>query len=213
MSHGHAPHEEAEHAAHHSQGPFDRRVAMTMVAVAALLAGVKVLGHRTHNETLGYQIEAGVYHSKANVQHTQESDQWNFYQAKKMRQHLYESQSELLASLAPADKGTDPAVQKKLEAWGKQAKRYRTETNEIKKKAEEHHKAAKKDEEKAGQYQEKSEHKHHQSAFFDLGELGVELALVLCSVAILTKRPPFWYGGMAVCAVGLVVVLAGFFVH
>ncbi len=211
MTHG-QPHEEAEHAAHHAADPFDRRVAMAMVVVAALLACVKVLGHRTHNDTLGYQIKSGVHHSQANVEHTQESDQWNFYQAKKMRQHLYESQSELLVALAP-EKQNDPAVKKKLEAWGKQAKRYRAETKEIQKKADEHKASAVEHQKEAHKYEERSEHKHHQSTFFDLGELCVELALVLCSVAILTKRPPFWYAGMGICGAGLVVVALGFLAY
>ena len=77
MAHG-QPHEEAEHAQHHAADPFDKRVAMTMVVIAALLAGVKVLGHRTHNDTLGYQIKAGVTNTEA-------SNLWNFFQAKKMR--------------------------------------------------------------------------------------------------------------------------------
>ena len=75
MTHGN-PHDEAEHASHHAQDPFDKRVAMSMVVIAALLAMVKVLGHRTHNDTLAFQIEAGVHH-------TQQSDQWNFFQAKR----------------------------------------------------------------------------------------------------------------------------------
>lgn len=245
MPHEHAPHEEAEHAAHHSQDPFDKRVAMTMVVIAALLAAVRVLGHRSHNDTLSYQIEA-------NVHHTQESDQWSYFQAKKNRQYLYESQADLLTLLAPGD-GKDlpadadllavaavkeeakPAPKKKkkgglseegkqqveelikkkelsreaavrIVTWKEQAKQYRREADAIEANA-------KLQQEEAKNYQKKSEHKHHQSAFFDLGELGVELALVLSSVAILTKRPPFWYGGMAVGALGLVVVAIGFFVH
>ena len=43
-----------------------------------------------------------------------------------------------------------------------------------------------------------------------LGELGIELALVLCSVAVLTKRPGFWYSGMAFGLVGLAVSLSSF---
>jgi hypothetical protein len=89
MSHGHAS-QEGEHAAHAAHDPFDRRVAMSMVAIAAILAAVKVLGHRTHNETLQYQIEAG-------VAHTQESDQWNFFQAKKMREVVAELRATLLS--------------------------------------------------------------------------------------------------------------------
>ena len=36
---------------------------------------------------------------------------------------------------------------------------------------------------------EESERAHHRADRFDLGELGVELALVLCSLAVLTAAP------------------------
>src|SRR5262245_12899445 len=99
MTHGHA-HEEAEHASHHAFDPFDRRVAMSMVVIAAVLAAVKVLGHRTHNDTLAYQIKAG-------VAHTQESDQWNFFQAKKMREVLAELRAALAVPQFSAGKTED----------------------------------------------------------------------------------------------------------
>ena len=86
------------------------------------------------------------------------------------------------------------------------AARYRAESRLILNNAAAKHKDAAK-------YREKSEHKHHQADYFDLGELGVELALVLSSVAILTKRPGFWSGGLAVGVVGLIFVAIGFFVH
>src|SRR5437868_650255 len=89
MAHGN-PHEEAEHVQHAAHDPFDRRVAITMVVVAAVLAAVKVVGHRTHNAHLAYQIKAG-------VAHTQESDQWNFFQSKKMREVLAWLEANLLS--------------------------------------------------------------------------------------------------------------------
>lgn len=249
MTHGAGPHEEAEHAQHHSQDPFDRRVAMTMVIVAALLAAIRVAAHRAHNDTLRYQIQA-------NVHHTQESDQWNFFQAKKGRQHLYESQSELLQALklmnktqaeqiknlvanikkaaaeeeeeeelAAAEKKPDAAngkpagkekkrkkggkkgsVEEYVRDWADQAAGYKAESAEIQE-------AAKKQKELAEKDQQASEHWHHRSNYFDMGELGVELALVLCSVAILSKRPGYWYGGMILGVIGVVVALLGFVAH
>jgi hypothetical protein len=253
MTHGHA-HEEAEHASHHAADPFDRRVAMSMVVIAAVLAAVKVMGHRTHNETLAYQI-------KANVAHTQESDQWNFFQAKKMREVLAELRAALAVPEVRAGKTDEqwlaeiekdlkettenldkPPMPRDLPPVSEQAKaalerarkdrdrlkktypsvkpeqleryyeaklmaaRYRTDSRIVLNQAAKKHEAAEKD-------QEKSEHKHHQADYFDLGELGVELALVLASVAILTKRAGYWYGGLALGAVGLVAVAVGFFVH
>jgi hypothetical protein len=242
MTHGHA-HEEAEHASHHAGSPFDKRVAMSMVVIAALLAAVKVLGHRTHTDTLNYQIEA-------NVNHTKESDQWNYFQAKKNRQYLYEADADLLAFLgrktgpmaadlpdeaiafAPADKPKAEKKKKKAEltpedekevarlqeqglsrdaaqrvaTWRSQARIYREDAQKIEAEAN-------KLQEEAKGYQAKSHHKHDQSFYFDMGELFVELAIVLCSVAILTKQRSFWFGGMAVCLFGLVVVAMGYFVH
>jgi hypothetical protein len=251
MTHGHA-HEEAEHAQHHAHDPFDKRVAMTMVIVAAVLAAVKVLGHRTHNDTLSYQIAA-------NVRHTKESDQWSYFQAKKNRQYLYEADADLLALLAlrqsraaaaadllpraedalarllvaaeaPAPepvkkkkkgqlsaedeklitalvkKGLPRDAATRIVTWRANARRYRADADQIE--AE-----ARKLQKEALEYQKKSEHKHHQAFYFDMGELGVELALVLCSVAILSKQRGFWYGGIAVGMLGLVVVSVGFFIH
>jgi hypothetical protein len=249
MTHGHA-HEEAEHASHHAQDPFDRRVAMSMVVIAAVLAAVKVAGHRTHNEVLKYQI-------KANVAHTQASDQWSYFQAKKNRLYLYESEAQLLAlicagnakklaaaeldeldlilakadkadkaeknekkpkkkrELSPEDhkavealvsKGLTPDQAKQVVIWQSQARRYTKEADDIQKEAEDLVKEGK-------HYQHDSEHAHHQADYFDLGELGVELALVLSSVAILTRRPSYWFAGLAVGGAGLVSVLLGFFMH
>jgi hypothetical protein len=243
MTHGNV-HEEAEHSSHHAFAPFDKRVAMSMVVIAALLAAVKVLGHRTHTDTLNYQIES-------NVNHTKESDQWNYFQAKKNRQYLYEAQADLLAYLgrksaplkadlpddelvafAPVDKPKPEKKKKKPEltpedekecarleqqglardaaervvSWRAQARIYRQDATEIEKEANGLQKEAEK-------YQAKSHHKHEQSFYFDMGELFIELAIVLCSVAILTKMAPFWLGGMAVSLFGLCVVAMGFLVH
>src|SRR5579872_4306553 len=84
---GHTPDqhvEHAEHAEHHAQDPFFKRVAMTIAIIAAVLAGVTLLSHRGHTETLSLQADANIHHTKA-------SDQWNFYQAKNIRSYLYQA--------------------------------------------------------------------------------------------------------------------------
>src|SRR5438445_140893 len=69
--------EHAEHARHAAHDPFDRRVAMTMAIVAAVLACVTMLSHRSHNETLrlqsdslGIKNEAIHFQSQSNIFHT-----------------------------------------------------------------------------------------------------------------------------------------------
>jgi hypothetical protein len=37
--------------------------------------------------------------------------------------------------------------------------------------------------------------------------------LILCSVAVLTKRQEFWYGGLVAALIGVVVAATAFFVH
>ena len=51
MSHGTEHHlEHAEHAQHQAHDPFDRRVAVSMAIMAAVLAGVTLASHRGHTE-------------------------------------------------------------------------------------------------------------------------------------------------------------------
>jgi len=73
--------EQTATAAHMS---VDRRVAMTSPIIAPVLAARAMLSHRGHNETMMLQPWANIFHTKA-------SDAWNFYQAKKNRQYLYEA--------------------------------------------------------------------------------------------------------------------------
>ena len=250
MTHGN-PHDEAEHAAHHASDPFDKRIAMSMVVIAAVLATVKVIGHRTHNETLAYQIKSG-------VAHTQESDKWNFFQSKKMREVLARQEAKLLMQgMTPGKPVTSPNAalpnrDKRIAALTKEftdedvpkptkaaedivaaaeksyrtmlasgyaaaqaervveaeltAQRYALEGKAIAA-------AAKEKQDAAAAYTAKSDHKHHQADYFDLGELGVELALVLSSVAILTKRAAYWYSGLTLGVIGVVVAAMGFLPH
>src|SRR4051794_39260309 len=90
--------EHAEHTQHHAHDPFDRRVAMSMAIIAAVLAGVTLLSHRGHTETLrlraeanSIQTEAARLHTLANIAHTQATDTWGMYQAKNIRSHEFQA--------------------------------------------------------------------------------------------------------------------------
>jgi Domain of unknown function (DUF4337) len=192
MSHSHA--EEAEHQSQHAHDPFDRRVALTMVIIAAMLAAVKVAGHRASVEALLRQIQA-------NVEHTHESDTWAFFQAQKIRQHQYQSQIDLLTELSREGKFSSQA-QERIKNWTNQVDKYKSKAEDLDKEAN-GHKA------KGIALRERSEEMHHCSDFFDLGEMGIEIGLVLCSLAILARQRYFWYGGIGLAAVGLVVALIG----
>ncbi len=186
MSHGTEHHvEEAEHAQHAAHHPFDRRVALSMAIVAAALAAVTLLSHRAHADFLAKK--------------TEESDQWNYFQAKKNRGYMYGADAEMLE--AQAEDGPEGRAGKHTEAlikkWTDGEKKYEGEAEEIKKEAD--------------MLQEEGQAAHNSSNFFDLGELGIELALVLCSVAMLAKNRTIWIVGIVVGALGLAIAVCGFF--
>lgn len=197
MSQGTEHHvEEAEHAQHAAHHPFDRRVAMTMAIVAAALACVTLLSHRAHNEVLQDQITAAKQISK-------ESDQWSYYQAKKNREYMYEADAALLRLTAGQTLSANQEAQ--IKEWQGGAAKYKAETKDIEEEA-------KKLAESAEQYRDQSELAHHRGDFFDVGELGIELSLILCSIAVLTKRKLFWVGGGVIGLIGVAVAACGFFV-
>jgi hypothetical protein len=198
MSHGPEHHlEEAEHVPHLAHDPFDRRVAMTMAIVAAGLACVAMLSHRAHTETLRFQTQADIHHTKA-------SDAWSYYQAKKNRQYMNENDANLLQMLAPDSGGKSRGEIAELRRqWTGKAADYRKDADKLEEEARGL-------QERARELEGESDHAHHLGNRYDLAELGVQLALVLCSLAVLTKQRGFWYAGVSLGVVGVLVAVSGF---
>ncbi len=201
--------EHGEHAGHAAHDPFDKRVTVTIVVTAALLACATMLSHRAHTLTLQLQMQA-------NEDFTNASNQWNYFQSKKNRQYLYETAATMTRldqekpGLPEGSSKWKSASQKEIDGWLGKAGDYRKDTARIEKEAEGFMEAAK-------EKREESEHIHHIGDRYDMAELGIELGLVLCSMAILTKKHGFWYSGMAASGVGFVLMLWGilgqYFLH
>lgn len=100
-------HEHAEHA----KEPFDKKVAVTMAVIAAMLAVDGVMGHLLTTEELLLQQKA--------------SDQWSYYQAKSVRRYDSEVAVDML-------KGSNPEA---AEKYRKYAEKYRQDDEEISKEA------------------------------------------------------------------------------
>ena len=150
MSQGTEHHlEEAEHARHAKHDPFDRRVALSMAIVAAALASVTLLSHRSHAEVQALK--------------TEESDTWNYFQAKKARQYMYSADAEMLEALS----GDAPTARRarRRRRWCRRGgatwrnTRRRRATRKRRRRTLQH----------------KGQVAHDGSNFFDLGELGIEL--------------------------------------
>jgi hypothetical protein len=201
--------EHAEHVQHEAHNPFDKKVAMTMAVVAACLASVALISHREHTATLAAKGEAGIKQSEAAVTKNEASDQWSFYQAKNIRKYEFESFLALSKSV-PSDPGKEEELKKQQNFWAKQIGKYEKELPEMAKKARELDGEVKKLREEAQHFIEESEHHHHRTNFFDSGHLFIDLALVLCSIAVLTKMRAFWFSGIAICVVGVAVAVVAF---
>lgn len=212
MSHG-PEHEieHAEHAAHASHNAFDRQVTITIAIVAAVLAGVTMLGHRSHNDTLLQQGEALGHQTKAAIEHNLAANRWALFQATNVRSHLYQSLAEQ-ADFGVVAAGKDKEAKTAVERWKGQVEKYeKTNLPQAKEKAEEHETKGRAHEKEAEAALAKSHATHARSTRFDLGELALQLGVVLCSLSILTKNRGFWIAGIACSAVGLAVALTGQF--
>jgi len=53
----------------------------------------------------------------------------------------------------------------------------------------------------------------HEADRFDLGEVMLEAALVICSITLLTSRRMFWMMGVILGIAGLAVAISGLWVH
>ncbi len=196
---------------HHEEGrltPFDRHVAMTMVMVAAVLAVITLMSHRADSEALSLQVEAASLRTQANIYHTRASDEWAYYQAKNIRSTEYQGFLGMLDALSK-----DPAVgehrsRELQEQWGAEVRRYEgTELPQLKVAAERMVNQALGLEARAGDAIRRSYQAHLRGERLDVAELAAEMALVLCSLAVLTKGPRFWYAGIAAGALGALIAL------
>ncbi len=190
--------------------PFDRQVAMTMAIIAAVLACVTMLSHRAHDESLSLLAEANRLTTAANIHHTEASDQWGYYQAKNNRSSQLEASLALLLELGKAP-GADAKSSETAKTWTDEIRRYReTEMPVLKIKAEALVKKAHELEYESEGKTTESYEARRRGDRLDLAELAVELALVLCSIAVLTKQPGFWYAGIASGVIGVIIALSAY---
>jgi hypothetical protein len=109
--------DELNENAEHAREPFDKKVAVTMAIIAALLAIDSVAGHIFSTEELLAQQGA--------------SDQWAFSQAKDIRRY----DSEIAADILKLTKGE--GVEERLKHYTENAAKYEKDHAEIQAKAKE----------------------------------------------------------------------------
>src|ERR1700761_1577580 len=134
-----------------------KSISLGISILAVLVAMVTLLGHRTHTEAVLMQTRA--------------ADQWNEYQAKKIRQGQISVASDLL-SLQP--NANQAAVEKRLQDYKGHIEKWNDDLKEEQNKARELEAEVSKAEARASR--------------FDLGEALLQIAVVLSSITLLTRQ-------------------------
>jgi len=135
-------------------------------------------------------------HTEELLLQTKASDQWAFFQAKSIRRHTYELFLDLLSIANPKDAG---AAEKLKEKYSSEIKRYGDEQNDIQSEAQ--------------QLEREVVTQRRKGNRFDLGEVCLEVGIVLVSLTLLTRRKLFWQLGGLAGLVGFAVAASGLWVR
>ena len=157
-----------------------RPVAFTMSVLAVLLAVTTVLGGRTHEDAVLNQNKA--------------TDQWNEYQAQKIRANDTQLAADLMSVVALDNKD---ATAKLVKAYADHEKKWADEV--------------KQDQATAVALQTSVDQGEARSDRFDLGEVLLEIGLVITSVTLLTRSRVYWHIGLIVSALGVAASASAFF--
>ena len=144
-------------------------------------------------------FKGGSYSTQSVIQQALASDQWNFYEAKSMKQHLYELQTQQLKlqlKTLPANSPARSDYEERIRKNEEQAARYAQEKKEIRAKAE-------------GFEAQRDEAKRH-NVPFGRAVLLLQVTILLSSVAGLVKSRPVWLAALPVGVAGLALFADGF---
>lgn len=176
----------------HTRDRFKQRAAVMIAIFAALLAVTGLGGQNATKDALNSNIQA--------------SNDWNFFQAKNMRQTAYALAADELDLGWMADPAMPPeakaALKAKAEAYRKNVARYESEpeTGEGKKELVA----------RAKQNEAKRDHALKQDPYFDYAEALLQIAIVLISVAIVADVVWLSFFGGIVGALGTLLMINGY---
>jgi hypothetical protein len=173
---------EANEESREKHGESLTTISLAISILAVLVAMVTVLGHRSHTEAVLQQARA--------------ADQWNEYQAKKIRA---DNTAVAIDMLRLQPNPNQPAIEKKIEEYTAHMDKWKEDLAEEQKKAKE--------------YEAEVDHAEAQASHFDLGEAMLQIAVVLCSVTLFTRQKLYFFLGLSIGAIGLLFAASAFFIH
>jgi Domain of unknown function (DUF4337) len=163
----------------------DRRMAPVSLTMAILAVAVAVVS------LLGHRA-----HTEEVLSQAKASDQWAYYQAKNIRRQSDQIVADLM-TVVPKQDGQ--AVAKLGEKYAGEAERYQSEQKTIQSEAQHL-------EEEVGVERRRADR-------FDLGEVFLEVALVITSITLMSGKRIFWHTGIVLAIVGFLITATGAFTH
>jgi len=158
------------------------KIALTISILAVLVALVTVLGHRSHTEAVLMQSRAG--------------DQWNLYEAKKIRQDSLEVVLDQMA--------LQPTVDAKATA---------AKMTEYKAHIAKWNDDLKAEQETAKSFEDEVIKAESKAVRFDMGEALLQISVVLSSITLFMRRRSFFVGGLVLGALGVAIAASAWTVH
>ncbi|HVT98243.1 MAG TPA: DUF4337 domain-containing protein [Acidobacteriaceae bacterium] len=179
------PNEARELQEQHEEAAANRRmhpVSFTMSVLAVMVAIVTVLGHRTHTEAVLSQARA--------------TDEWNLYQAHKIRQYDTQLITDLLSTLPIRDQA---AANKITDSYKSHVQKWNEDLTETQNRAKEMQGEVLRSERRADR--------------FDLAEALLEIGLVVTSITLLAGQRAYWYMGLCFGIAGVITAALAYAVH
>jgi|SRR5579871_82407 len=167
-------HHELEEAAERAKERKEMAPVSLTMAILAVLVALTTL--------LGHRA-----HTEEILLQTRATDQWSYYQAKDTRRNDLEALDKVLTALENTKEERAGEVQK---SFHDQIDRYQKQKEEI--------------QEKARSLDEEVQLFSRRANRFDLGEVFLEIALVVTSITLLTDNRAYWYFGFVLAAIGIV---------
>jgi len=135
-------------------------------------------------------------HTEEVILQNKVTDQWAYYQAKNIRRHTDEQFADLAGIMTTKDAEQAAKLREKYRA---EAERYKDEQKEI--------------DAEARKLEQETEHERRRGDRYDLGEVFLEMGLVITSITLLSGRRLFWYLGVVLGVVGVAVAITGALIH
>ena len=134
-------------------------------------------------------------HTEEILLQNQTTDKWAYYQAKNLRLNNLQALNKVMSALEGKNEKAEQ-VQKDFEA---DIERYTEDKNKA--------------QEEGHELEAELRHETHRANRFDLGEVFLEIALVVTSITLLTGRKFYWGMGMVFAVAGIVTAATVLFLH